>query len=81
MSRVRFSGRAVMSLILMAVSVMVFFIATKWPWTAALFPVSIGVAVFILSVIALILILAGKGDSGKRGAIDFQLSEEVDQKT
>jgi hypothetical protein len=81
MSRVRFSGRAVMSLILMVVSVGVFFIATKWPWKAALFPVTIGVAVFILSVIALILILAGKGDSGKKGAIDFQLSEEVDQRT
>jgi hypothetical protein len=81
MSQIRFSGRAVMSLILTVVSVVVVIIATKWPWKAALFPVSIGIAVFILWLIALILILAGKGDSGKKGAVDFQLSSEVDAET
>ena len=81
MSRVRFSGRAVMSLILMAVSVVVVLIGTKWPWKAALFPVSIGIAVFILSLIALILILTGKGGSEKKAAVDFQLSTEVDDQT
>ncbi len=81
MSRIRFSGRAVMSLILTVISVVVVLLATKWPWKAALFPVTIGIAVFILSVIALILILAGKGDSGKKEAFEFQLSSEVDAET
>ncbi len=82
MSPVRFSGRAMMSLILAAISAGVVLTAMKWPFKAALFPVIIGTVVFLLSLTALMLILAGKGgSSGKEAGVDFQFSDEVDQAT
>jgi Tripartite tricarboxylate transporter TctB family len=82
MSQMRFSGRFIMSLTLTAISLTVVLIAMQWPFKAALFPVSIGIAVFSLSLATSILILTGKGgSSGKRAAVDFQLSDDVDEAT
>ncbi|OGP69201.1 MAG: hypothetical protein A2170_09565 [Deltaproteobacteria bacterium RBG_13_53_10] len=82
MSQIRCSGRSVMSLILAVLSAAVVLTALKWPFKAALFPVSIGSVVFFLSLLALALTLTGRGESsGKEAAVDFQLTDEVDKAT
>lgn len=82
MSQLKFSGRVVICLTLTAVSVVAVFVARKWPTQTALFPTIAGTAVFFLSLLTLILILTGKGEShGKEGAVDRELSDDVDEAT
>ncbi len=82
MGKIRFSGRAAICLILMIISVAAVFIARKWPYQTALFPVVTGITLFALSVPTLILILTGKGEgTGKQAAVDRQLSDDRDDET
>jgi hypothetical protein len=74
MSKSRFSGSAVICLILALISLYVFLTAWKWPFKAALFPVSIAIAVFGMSITGLILVLLGK-DTSEGTARDFSLTE------
>ena len=79
MSRIRYSGRHVMSFCLAAISVGVVITALKWPFKTALFPVIIGASVFFLSLAELLMSLFEKEGAAKQSAMDFKLSEDVDK--
>lgn len=76
----RFSGKHLMSLGLMVISAGVVITALKWPLRAALFPIIIGVSVFFMAIAELLLSLFGKKEMTlKEAAVDFSLSEGMDQ--
>lgn len=75
------SSKNAMNLSLMAIAVWVVLTAVKWPFKTALFPVLIGIFLFLGGAADLLLSLFEKEKSGKsQGAVDFQLSEDVDPK-
>ncbi len=80
MNRLVYTGRIVICMALMAISVTAVLIARKWPFQTALFPVVIGLVIFVLSIPTLILLLMGKGeDEEKQAAVDSQLSTDDDE--
>lgn len=75
----RYSGKALMSFIVVLISIGVFVGALRWPIRTALFPIVTSVALFILSVAALCVTLLGKENKEKKGAAaDVTFSEDVD---
>ncbi len=78
----RFNGRAVICLILMAVSATAVLIAWKWPMQTALFPVVIGIMIFLLAIPTLILLLTGKEEAaGQAQAVDREITSDYDEAT
>jgi len=76
---VKFSGKNLVNLSLMAIAVWVVVTAVKWPFKTAFFPVLIGIFLFFGGAADLLLSLLGKDKAGKKqAAVDFQLSEDVD---
>jgi hypothetical protein len=73
----KIKGRAIMSLSVAIVAVIVAVMSLKWPFKTALFPVMIGIPVALMAVTELILSLRGQ-KKAERGGVDFKLSEDVD---
>lgn len=75
----RDKGKLLMSLGLMAVAAGVIVTAASWPFRTALFPVSVGVFLFLGATADFLLNLFGKKETASgQGAVDFQLSEDID---
>ncbi len=74
MSTRRLNGRAVICLVLAAISVGVVLTAGNWPLKTALFPIATAIVIFVLSIIGFILVLSGK-DTDDGTARDFSLTE------
>ena len=76
----KLSGRAWMSLAIMFVAGGVIISAVGWPFKTALFPIVVGIPLFILSTIQFLrsAFLGGKGHI-KEATIDFKLSEMEDK--
>lgn len=73
------TGKAVMSFCIMLVGGGVVITALKWPFKTALFPMVVGIPLFILAVIDLCLNLFEKSDE-KDVAIDYRLSKGPNEK-
>jgi hypothetical protein len=73
----KIKGRAIMSLSVAIVAVIVAVMSLKWPFKTALFPVMIGIPVALMAVTELILSLRGQ-KKVEKGGVDFKLSEDVD---
>jgi hypothetical protein len=69
-----------MSLAIMFVAVGIIISALRWPFKAALFPMVVGIPLFILSAVQFLksAFLGGKGHI-KEATIDFKLSEMEDK--
>ena len=84
MRRLKFSGKAAICLAVMAISALAVFLARNWQFQTALFPIVIGITVFLLSVPTLIFIITEKEEAPGVQAIDGQPSgdpEVVRRKT
>jgi len=69
-----------MDLCLIAIAVTVIITALKWPLKTALFPVVIGIPVILMTMADLLLNLSGREKRvEKQAAVDFKLSEDIDQ--
>jgi hypothetical protein len=76
----RYSGKHFVSPCLMAIAVGVIITAIKWPFKTALFPTIVGVFIFFGAMAEFLLnFFESKDIVTKQGAVDFQLSEDVDQ--
>jgi hypothetical protein len=76
----KYSGKHLMGPCFMAMAVGVIIAATEWPFKTALFPLIISVFVFFGSMAEFLLTLSESKESvSKQGAVDFQLSEDIDQ--
>jgi hypothetical protein len=60
---------------IMACSGWAVYLAAGWPWKAALFPMAIGVPVFLLAAAEAAWALFGSADGAR--AMDFELSQDV----
>ena len=74
----RLKGRAVMSCCIMLVGAGVVIQAAQWPFKAALFPLIVGVPVFLLALIDFLLTAFEKGDK-EQSTIDFKFSGHEDK--
>jgi hypothetical protein len=76
----KLSGRAWMSLAIMFAAVGIIISAVRWPFRAALFPMVVGIPLFILSTTQFVksAFLGGKGHI-KEATVDFKLSEMEDK--
>ncbi len=74
------TGRTWLALALIAISVGMFINALQWPKSAALFPLTISVFVFVLAALEVYLGLFLKKDAKESTTIDFKIvtAEEVD---
>ncbi len=69
-----------MNLCLALIAAGVIITAIKWPFKTALFPLVIGISVFLMSVAELLLsLIEGEGKAKKGPAVDFKLSEGMDK--
>jgi len=76
----RYSGEHFVSPCLMAMAVGVMITAMKWPFKTALFPMIVSVFIFFGAMAEFLLTFFGsKHIVTKQGAVDFQLSEDIDQ--
>jgi len=73
------NGRALMSLCVAVVAMIVVIVALKWPFKTALFPVMISIPVVFMAVAELVMSLQGR-KKAEKGGVDFKLSEDVDPK-
>jgi hypothetical protein len=71
-------GRAVMSFCIMLVGAGVVVQAAQWPFKAALFPLIVGVPVFLLALVDFLLTAFEKGDK-EQSTIDFKFSGHEDK--
>ncbi len=77
MNRIKFSSQHLINFFLVLISSSVIITALQWPLKAALFPIVIGICVFLFSSAEFLLSLyesVGK----KREAMDYQFSEGID---
>ena len=75
----KFSCKHLMNLSLTAIGVGVVITAIKWPFKTAFFPVMVGVFLFFGALADLLLNLFGTEKvTKKQGAVDFQLSDDID---
>ncbi len=80
MNQIRFSGKYVMNLVMVIISIGVVISAFNWPLKTALFPFILGGCGFILAVVELLLSLFGSEEPRKKqAAVDFKLSENIDK--
>jgi hypothetical protein len=71
-----------MSLGTMVATAYVVFTALKWPFQTALFPLSLGIVIFLMALAAFILEQVGKGEEEPAAGgtpVDFQLTHSDDQ--
>ena len=68
-----------MNICLMAIGAGAAINALKWPLRSALFPIVMGIPVFLLALADLLLSFFEKEETDKRSAMDFKLSEDADQ--
>lgn len=74
-----YTTRNFMNLGMVLIAAGVIATAIKWPFKTALFPIVIGVSVFLMAGAELFLTLKEKGGkASKHGTLDFQLSEGMD---
>jgi len=75
----KYSGKHLMSLCLMVIAAGVIITAMKWPFKTALFPLIVSVFLFFGAMADFLLNLFGSKEIvAKQGAVDFQLSEDID---
>jgi hypothetical protein len=75
----RLSGKLLMSLCFMVIGVVVMITAMEWPFRTALFPLIVSIFLFLGALADFLLNLFGsKKVVSKQGAVDFQLSEDID---
>jgi hypothetical protein len=74
----RLKGRAVMSLCIMLVGAGVIIQASQWPFKAALFPLIVGVPVFLLALVDFLLTAFEKA-AKEHATIDFTFSGHEDK--
>ena len=76
----RFSGRHFVSPCLMVIAVGVMITAMQWPFKTALFPTIVSLFIFFGAMAEFLLnFFESKDGVTKQGAVDFQLSEDIDQ--
>lgn len=75
----KLSGNAWMSLVIMFVAVWIIISAMHWPFKAALFPMVVGIPLFILSTIHFLKSAFYEKGYSKVATIDFKLSEMEDK--
>ena len=77
----KYRGRALVILGLTGISIWVIISALKWPPKTALFPLVIGIFVFLMAAIELFFTLLRRkeSDGDKIEVMDFKFSQEVDQ--
>ncbi|MDF1592018.1 MAG: tripartite tricarboxylate transporter TctB family protein [Desulfobacterales bacterium] len=72
----KFNGGAAMGLFVAGISLAVVITAAGWPFKTALFPVAIGVPVFLMALTEFLINLTGKGEGvGDAAGFDFKLSD------
>ena len=74
----RLKGRAMMSFCVMLVGAGVVIQAAQWPFKAALFPLIVGIPVFLLALIDFLLASFEKSDK-EHATIDFKFSGHEDK--
>ncbi|MDI7259054.1 MAG: tripartite tricarboxylate transporter TctB family protein [Thermodesulfobacteriota bacterium] len=75
-----YSTKNLMNLCLALIAAGVTITAMKWPFKTALFPLAIGISVFLMAVTELLLSLFEReGKAAKQSAMDFKLSEGIDE--
>lgn len=76
----RYSGKHLISPCLMAIAVGVIITAMEWPFKTALFPLIVSIFILFGAMAEFLLNLFGSEEiASKQGAVDFQLSEDIDQ--
>jgi ABC-type sugar transport system permease subunit len=75
----KLSGKAWMSLAIMFVGAGVIISAMHWPFRAALFPMVVGIPLFILSTLQFLKSAVYEKGHSKVATIDFKLSEMEDK--
>ncbi len=76
----RFSGKTLMCLFMMVIAVGAVITALQWKFATALFPVIIGIFVFIIATAGSLMTLFGREENEiKHAAVDFELSQDSDQ--
>jgi hypothetical protein len=75
----RASPSLLLSLVVMVVSAWAVLAATAWPWKAALFPLVIGIPVFLLAAAEFCVAALGRAASADAQAVDFVPSQHVDR--
>lgn len=73
------SGKGWMSLAIILVSACIIYPAYHWPFKAALFPMIVGIPLFILSSILFFKSVIIAKDDGKEETLDFKFSEMEDK--
>ena len=79
----KFNGAAALSMVIAGVSLAVVINAAGWPFKTALFPVAIGVPVFLMALTEFFINLLQKGEGvGDAAGFDFKLSDgDADSRT
>jgi hypothetical protein len=79
----KFNGAAALSIVIAGVSLAVVITAAGWPFKTALFPVAIGVPVFLMALTEFFINLLQKGEGvGDAAGFDFKLSDgDADSRT
>ena len=73
----RFRGRALFSLFLVAVGGFAVGSAARWSFKAALFPLAVGIPLVILATVQLALDLRGRGEPTAGPAVDLAFAADV----
>jgi len=73
----RFSGRVLFSLALIAIAAYAIVSARHWPVKAALFPLVTGIPLLVLATAQLITDLLGKAETASGPALDLEFSADV----
>jgi hypothetical protein len=75
-------GKVIMTAAIVAVTGWMVLTAWSWPFRAALFPLVVGIPVFVMAVVELALTLLGKvkGIEEESLGADFRLSDAIDQR-
>jgi len=79
----KFNGAAALSIVFAGISLAVVIKAAGWPFKTALFPIAIGVPVFLMALAEFFINLIQKGEGvGDAAGFDFKLSDgDVDSRT
>ncbi len=76
--RMRYSHRVLMSASVGVLSAVVAISALRWPYKAAIFPMTIGIITFMMSVSETFFSLLAKKTDPKVTSMDFELTEGID---
>ncbi len=70
-------GRILFCVFLMLVAATAIYLALDWPFNAALFPLSVGIPLLILSASQLWQLIRGKEETIESAAVDLEFSSDV----